>query len=277
VNSAPTGFLTAPLISRTICRAPLCLDAAAAASGGIVPGARQRHRDASSIPQVIELDAEDVHHAHSSKKRQQALLDLLREGEPEEFEPVAIACTAVEAADAVQIAEMRNDKKARLLGSNSFNVRPNGADTPPRGRGFSTMQSTLATKHGFVAHVPVRAAGVKHIGYGPLKSENQDEYLIQVGCQELLAARSCCQEPLLRGASSAAATPPGRGRGTQQSRQDLSRCVMLCRRSGAWVASQAATSSASSTATATTAKWPPRPPASSWRRSWTESCAPSTR
>jgi hypothetical protein len=39
-----------------------------------------------------------------------------------------------------------------------------------------------------VPHVPARAAGVKHIGYGPLKSENQDEFFIQVSGLVLLVA-----------------------------------------------------------------------------------------
>jgi hypothetical protein len=146
------------------------------AAGGVTGSAIASQLGRRFAPQVIELDASSVHKADNRK----ALLQLLREGAPEEFEPVAVACTAVEASDAVQIAELRNERKARLGSSTFGGVSAGGGSMPPLGRGFLTMQSTLTTDEAFVPHVPARAAGVKHIGYGPLKSENQDEFFIQV-------------------------------------------------------------------------------------------------
>lgn len=49
------------------------------------------------------------------------------------------------------------------------------------GKGFFALQAAIPTDHNYVPHVNTRAAGVKHIGFGPLKKENQDEFYIQVG------------------------------------------------------------------------------------------------
>ena len=46
---------------------------------------------------------------------------------------------------------------------------------------FSSMQNSLVTDGVTVEAVNTRAAGLKHIGFGPFKRENQDEFFIQVG------------------------------------------------------------------------------------------------
>lgn len=106
------------------------------------------------------------------------------------FEPLSVdACTAVDVEDAVSIADMRTDsKKRRVRGTNScMNLAPAPAakqqQNPDntRGKGFFTMQATLPTDQPYVPFIKTSAAGIKHIGYGPLKAENQDEFFIQVG------------------------------------------------------------------------------------------------
>jgi hypothetical protein len=46
---------------------------------------------------------------------------------------------------------------------------------------FQDLQSQLSTEGAPLRVVSTRAAGLKHIGFGPFKSENQDEFFIQVG------------------------------------------------------------------------------------------------
>ncbi|KAI8467338.1 MAG: phosphatase 2C-like domain-containing protein [Monoraphidium minutum] len=46
---------------------------------------------------------------------------------------------------------------------------------------FGALQDGLATDVGALSVVSTRAAGLKHIGFGPFKRENQDEFFIQVG------------------------------------------------------------------------------------------------
>jgi hypothetical protein len=46
---------------------------------------------------------------------------------------------------------------------------------------FSSMQNSLVTDGVTLEAVNTRAAGLKHIGFGPFKRENQDEFFIQVG------------------------------------------------------------------------------------------------
>ncbi|GBF94055.1 agc pkg kinase [Raphidocelis subcapitata] len=47
--------------------------------------------------------------------------------------------------------------------------------------GFARLQAQLPADADLLSVVSTRAAGLKHIGFGPLKNENQDEFFIQVG------------------------------------------------------------------------------------------------
>eukprot|EP00775_Hariotina_reticulata_P013668 gene13668-13790_t len=70
-------------------------------------------------------------------------------------------------------------KQADILRANKtgkLRQRRGGLDTS-----FAAMQGGLAVNEKPLAHVNTRAAGLKHIGFGPLKKENQDEFFIQVG------------------------------------------------------------------------------------------------
>ncbi|KAF6266617.1 phosphatase 2C-like domain-containing protein [Scenedesmus sp. NREL 46B-D3] len=70
-------------------------------------------------------------------------------------------------------------KQADILRANKMGKlrqRRGGLDSS-----FAAMQDALATTEKPLAHVSTRAAGLKHIGFGPFKRENQDEFYIQIG------------------------------------------------------------------------------------------------
>lgn len=48
-------------------------------------------------------------------------------------------------------------------------------------RGFELLQTSLSIDVPFIPEVTTKAAAVKHIGFGPLKKENQDEFYVRVG------------------------------------------------------------------------------------------------
>ncbi|WIA29165.1 hypothetical protein OEZ86_011676 [Tetradesmus obliquus] len=82
-------------------------------------------------------------------------------------------------SDGGQMSEAVLAKQADILRANKMGKlrqRRGGLDSS-----FAAMQEALATGEKSLAHVNTRAAGLKHIGFGPFKRENQDEFFIQVG------------------------------------------------------------------------------------------------
>ena len=83
-------------------------------------------------------------------------------------------------------------------GASAGSGAPGGAPPPPAARRSSLdhLQSRLATGNEALRVVATRAAGLKHIGFGPFKEENQDEFFIQVkgvGTKGCLAKSAACQ------------------------------------------------------------------------------------
>ena len=137
---------------------------------------------------MIEVDLADAgkHALAEGYSGDHDVASLRRRSGSGEFEPVTVdQFTTVEAEDAVTVAEMpAGGKRPRVHGTTSvrnLNAPKSSPTGGRRTRAFEAMQATLHTDQLFVSHVTTRAAGVRHIGYGPYKSENQDEFHIQVG------------------------------------------------------------------------------------------------
>eukprot|EP00878_Enallax_costatus_P037214 GHUV01042020.1.p1 GENE.GHUV01042020.1~~GHUV01042020.1.p1 ORF type:complete len:620 (+),score=147.71 GHUV01042020.1:226-2085(+) len=79
----------------------------------------------------------------------------------------------------VQLPEAVLARQVELLRSNrmgKLKQRRGGLDSS-----FQALQDALEQSEKPLGHVNTRAAGLKHIGFGPFKRENQDEFFIQVG------------------------------------------------------------------------------------------------